>query len=81
MEAATMAKKKTTAPKAKARAKGRPPEPAPRRTVLTIKGTDAWRGWLERLGKFLRTPASTVVDHALVRYAKERGFDEEAPER
>ncbi len=81
MEAATMAKKKTTAPKAKARAKGRPPEPAPRRTVLTIKGTDEWRGWLEELSRFLRTPTSTIVDHALVRYAKEVGFEREAPER
>lgn len=52
-----------------------------RRTVLTIKGTDEWRGWLERLGKHLRTPTSTIVDHALVRYAKENGFSEPAPER
>ena len=70
-------------------AKKRAPEPAPavatsqgpRRTVLTIKGTDEWREWLERLGKHLRTPASTIVDHALVRYAKEMGFKEEPPER
>lgn len=53
----------------------------PRRTVLTIKGTEAWRLWLEELGKHLRTPTSTVVDHALVRYAKEMGFSKEAPER
>ncbi len=69
-----MAKKKI-APKAKA------PGLGPRRTVLTIKGTDAWRGWLERLAKHLRTPTSTIVDHALIRYAKEMGFEEEAPER
>jgi hypothetical protein len=56
-------------------------EPGPRRTVLTIKGTDEWRTWLEELSRFLRTPTSTLVDHALVRYAKEMGFEREAPER
>jgi hypothetical protein len=57
------------------------PEPTPRKVVLQMKGTDAWKEWLELLGKHLRTPTSTVVDHALVRYAKEMGFDREAPER
>jgi hypothetical protein len=65
----------------KGRPKKSPPEPGPRRTVLTIKGTDEWREWLEGLGEFLRTPTSTVVDHALVRYAKEVGYDKEAPRR
>jgi hypothetical protein len=49
--------------------------------VLTIKGTDEWREWLEGLSKHLRTPTSTIVDHALVRYAKESGYQAEAPER
>jgi hypothetical protein len=57
------------------------PEPGPRRVVLQMKGTDDWKGWLDRLSKFLRTPTSTIVDHALIRYAKEMGFKEEAPER
>ena len=57
------------------------PGPGVRKTVLTIKGTDEWRGWLERLGDHLRTPTSTIVDHALVKYAKDVGFTEEAPKR
>jgi hypothetical protein len=73
LDTATMAKK--SAPK------GRPRESGPRRTVLTIKGTDEWRVWLEGLGAHLRTPTSTVVDHALVRYAKEVGYTKEAPMR
>lgn len=68
-----MAKKKASVPV--------PTVAGPRRTVLTIKGTDQWKGWLERLGKHLRTPTSTIVDHALVRYAKEMGFEESPPER
>jgi hypothetical protein len=70
-----MAKKRTVKASAPA------PPPGPRRTVLTIKGTDEWRLWLEGLGKHLRTPTSTIVDHALVRYAKEVGYSAEAPER
>jgi hypothetical protein len=55
--------------------------PAPRRTVLTIKGTEEWKDWLERLSKYLRTPTSTIVDHALLKYAKDQGFNEAPPDR
>ncbi len=71
-----MAKKKTPEP-----APAGATSPGPRRTVLTIKGTEEWRVWLEQLGEHLRTPTSTIVDHALVRYAKEVGFGKEAPKR
>lgn len=53
----------------------------PRRTVLTIKGTDEWREWLTGLSKALRMPTSTIVDHALIKYAKDQGYTVEAPER
>jgi hypothetical protein len=75
LSTATMAKKRPV------KAAGPASSPGPRRTVLTIKGTDEWRVWLEGLGKHLRTPTSTIVDHALVRYAKEVGYDVPAPER
>jgi hypothetical protein len=55
--------------------------PGVRRTVITIKGTEDWKAWLERLSKYLRTPTSTIVDHALVKYAKDQGFGEPPPER
>lgn len=70
-----MAKKKTSG------AKVPDPEPGPRRSVLQMKGTEAWKEWLDRLAKHLRMPTSAVVDNALVEYAKSRGFSEEAPER
>lgn len=54
---------------------------SPRKTVLTIKGTEEWKAWLERLSKHLRMPTSTLVDHALVKYAKELKFEEPPPER
>jgi hypothetical protein len=52
-----------------------------RKTVVTIKGTEAWRVWLEGFSKHMRTPTSTIVDHALIEYAKAKGYTEEAPER
>jgi hypothetical protein len=70
---AMMAKKKT--------AKPAPQAPSARKVVLQMKGTDAWKDWLDGLGKHLRTPTSTIVDHALVKYAKEVGYGREAPER
>lgn len=71
-----MAKKKATAATTKARA-----DDGPRQTVLTIKGTPEWKAWLDDLGDHCRMPASTIVDHALVKYAKEMGFQKEAPRR
>lgn len=68
-----MAKKQAAAPPAKPQ--------GIRKTVLTIKGTDEWRGWLDRLSDHLRTPTSTIVDIALVEFAKGKGFNEEAPKR
>jgi hypothetical protein len=63
--------------------RGRPPvaEGLIRKTVVTIKGTEDWRSWLEEFSKHLRTPVSTVVDHALIEYAKTKGFDKAPPER
>jgi hypothetical protein len=57
------------------------PDPGPRSTVLTIKGTDDWKEWLNGLSDHLRMPTSTIVDLALVMYAKEKGYAREAPKR
>jgi hypothetical protein len=56
-------------------------ESGPKRTVLTIKGSPEWKAWFERFSDFVRTPGSTLVDHALIRHAREMGFTEEAPKR
>lgn len=58
-----------------------PAQPGPRSTVLTIKGTDEWKAWLNGLSDFLRIPTSTVVDLALVQYAKTEGYTEQPPKR
>ena len=70
---AIMAKKKSTSPKQ--------PEPAPRRAVLQMKGTeDGKNGWMisRDIYACLHPPLWTTV---LVMYAKAQGFTKEAPER
>ena len=73
MELSMMARKQTTKPA--------DPGDGPRAAVLTIKGTAAWKEWLKELSAYARTPTSTIVDHALIDYARAKGFKKEAPER
>ena len=59
-----------------------PDEERPKRaTALTIRAGEEWKAWLERLARHCRLTTSTVVDLAVVRYAKEMGFEEPPPER
>ncbi|MGP0067075.1 MAG: hypothetical protein ACLQGP_26210 [Isosphaeraceae bacterium] len=68
------AKRKTTTPKARDRAGEKP-------TALTIKGSIAWREWVDRGAKHCRTDVAKLVDAAIVDYLKARAFTEEAPAR
>jgi hypothetical protein len=56
-------------------------DPGRRSTVLTIKGMDDWKEWLKGLSDHLRTPISTIVDHSLIMYAKDKGYTREPPKR
>jgi hypothetical protein len=49
--------------------------------AITVKGSVAWREWMERGARFCRIDVSKLVDLASVEYLKGRGFTEEAPER
>jgi hypothetical protein len=49
--------------------------------ATTIRSTAAWKAWVERLAEFDRSTVADVVDHALVAYAREKGFAEAAPRR
>lgn len=73
MELATMAKSKRQAMP--------PPEPGPRTIAITIKGSPAWKEWVDRGAAFCRTDVAKMVDAALVDYLKARGFNEPAPDR
>lgn len=48
---------------------------------LTIAATPDWKEWLQALSRFTRTTRSSVVDAALVEFARARGFKAEAPPR
>lgn len=56
-------------------------EPSRRSTVLTIRGTDEWREWLERAARHSRMTVSTFVDLAVAKLASENGFAEPPPQR
>jgi hypothetical protein len=71
-----MAKKRATAT-----GKSQASDSVRRTTVVTIKGTDEWKDWLNGLSDHLRIPTSTVVDLALVLYARENGYRKDPPKR
>lgn len=48
---------------------------------LTIAATHDWKRWLMGLSRYTRSTRSSVVDAALVEYARARGYAPEAPPR
>lgn len=74
-EARAMAKKAASKPGPVA--KGDPPT----RVVASFKAGDKFEAWFHRLGKHMRMPVSTLIEHALICLAKAHDFDEEPPER
>lgn len=71
-------------PMAKNRAKeteSTPPDPERRSTALAIKGTTAWREWVQEAAAFCRTDTSKLVDAAILEYVQRRGFKKEPPMR
>lgn len=77
-----MAEARVMAKKASTKKTGPAPKGEPhRRVIASFKGTEQFEGWLDRLGKHVRMPVSTLIEHALVGLAKEHGFEEEPPER
>jgi hypothetical protein len=61
-----------------------PAEPTPpnrKPLVVQVRGTDAYRAWVERLAKHEYEDIAGLVEQALRAYAKAKGFDEPQPER
>jgi hypothetical protein len=59
--------------------KSRDPEPRP--IALTIRGRAEWKEWVGKLAEQERISINELVDRALVKYAREVGFKDAAPER
>jgi len=60
---------------------GRPKVDAPKRNILTMRGSEEWREWLNGLAEFCRLPTTTLVDHAVIKYAKDVGYEVAPPKR
>jgi hypothetical protein len=59
-------------------AKGKSLPPA---IAVTLRGSEAWKAWIERGAKFCRTDVAKLIDASVIDYLKGRGFEEEAPAR
>jgi hypothetical protein len=55
--------------------------PVPKDVVLTLRGSPGWKKWVDQLAAHFRTDASKLIDVALVEYARNHGFEKEAPKR
>jgi hypothetical protein len=49
--------------------------------VVTIRGSQAWKDWVDELVEHCRSDASKVIDNALVDYAIKFGFTKKPPIR
>ncbi len=61
-----------------------PPAPhdaGKKRSLLGIKGSEEFATWLDGLATHTRLPLSILVEHALIAYAKQVGYDPTPPER
>jgi predicted transcriptional regulator len=62
----TMAKKTVT----------QAPSRGPKRVIASFKGTDEFDDWLERFANHLRLPKSTLIEHAIVDFARSKKFED-----
>lgn len=49
--------------------------------VISIKGSPAWKAWLDALSRHCRMPKAVLIDVALAEYAAKIGFEPEPPPR
>lgn len=54
---------------------------APARVLVTVQASPEWRAWLSRLADHCEMPSSVLIDQAVRRLARSRGFGEPAPHR
>lgn len=54
--------------------KGGPTGPRVRQ-ILAVRGTEAWRAWLERIANATGMSSSAVLDAALAEYVGRRGLE------
>lgn len=61
-------------------AKPKKKPPAEKRpTVLSVKGTEEWREWVQEVAAHARTDTAKLLDHLLTEYAKKNGIKPPPP--
>jgi hypothetical protein len=70
-------------PKSAAASRGGRPKRSAEPTIplFTLKGRRDFGAWVDALAEHAHLPKSTLVEHALLRMAKETGFPEPPPQR
>jgi hypothetical protein len=66
---------------AKKRGQAKPSAGSTRATTVAVRATTEWKEWLDRLAEHERLTVADVIDQALVKYARDKGFPEIAPKR
>jgi hypothetical protein len=49
--------------------------------LITIRSTEEWKAWLERLAEYRRLTVADLIDQAIVSMARETRFPEPPPPR
>jgi hypothetical protein len=60
---------------------GRPKAVKPMHPITSLRGSREFQRWLEGFAKHERDTYASLIEKALVHYAKARGYEPEAPER
>ena len=47
--------------------------------VVSIKGSPAWKEWLDALAEYCRMPKAVLIDVALTEFAARSGFEPPPP--
>lgn len=68
-------------PKKSASPKGRPKVDDPKKSLISLKGSDKYAGWLDGLIAHVNLPPTMMMELALREYAKNHGYDVPQPKR
>lgn len=60
---------------------GRPKVAEPKKTITSFRGSDAFRAWFEEFARAERETGASLIEKALVCYARHRKFADQPPER
>lgn len=79
MRVVAMAKKKT--PASKAKPAGGPETWSRKPLIVNLRGSTAFKAWLQELAAADRQSVSGVIERAVVHYARAIGFGKKVPRR